>query len=245
MCVDSRLVEHRDVWRRKPVLRALYGDYYRRMLNALPPEGPYLEIGAGSGNMRESVGNLVSLDILPSPWIDVVGDAQTLPFAGDRFAGILMLDVLHHLARPLDFFSEARRVLRPGGRIVMIEPGITPLSWLFYRFLHQEPVDLSVDPMQPLPPEIEHDPFAANQAIPTLLFARAGNRQSFARHFPDLSLRRREWLSLLAYPLSGGFKSWSLIPTCAARPLLAFEAAAMPLLGPLMAFRLAIVLERT
>lgn len=37
-----------------------------------------------------------------------------------------MIDVLHHLAKPKLFFGEARRILEPGGRLIMIEPAVTP-----------------------------------------------------------------------------------------------------------------------
>jgi len=80
-----------------------------------------------------------------------------------------MLDVLHHLERPVAFMREAARVLRPGARLAMIEPGITPLSWPFYNFLHQEPVILSQDPFAMTERRPDKDPFDSNQAIPTLL----------------------------------------------------------------------------
>lgn len=245
MTADPRLAEHRDLWMQKPALRAIYTDYHRRLLAAMPAEGPYLEIGAGSGHMRASGAPVISLDILAAPWLDVVGDAHSLPFANSQFGGIMLLDVLHHLASPEVFFAEACRVLRPGGRLAMIEPGITPVSWLFYNFLHQEPVDLSVDPLVAPPSDVARDPFTANQAIPTLLFARSRDRRRFQTRFPELTIRKRAWASLFAYPLSGGFKRWTLVPGAAVPPLLALETAVMPLLGPLMAFRLAIVLERT
>src|SRR3546814_1516749 len=156
-----------------------------------------------------------------------------------------MLDVLHHIERPGVFFAEAARVLRPGGRLVMIEPGITPVSWLFYKLLHPEPVDMSADPLAEVAPDPARDPFAdANQAIPTLLFARARYRRRFAMTFPGLRFAARAWLSLFAYPLSGGYRSWSLVPEAVVGPLLKLENWLLPLLGPIMAFRLAIILER-
>ena len=245
MAVDPRLQKHRSVWERKPVLRTLYADYHRRMLEAIPGGGLILDIGAGSGHFKELRENIVSLDILSAPWVDVVSDASALPFSDQSVAGIAMLDVLHHLARPMTFFHEAARVLMPGGRLVMIEPGITPLSWIFYNFLHQEDVDLSVDPMSDQSGEIAADPFASNQALPTLLFAREKHRARFLAAESRFSLLECRWLSLFAYPLSGGFKPWSLLPASLARPMLSMEATLLPVLGPLMAFRLAVVLQRS
>ena len=113
---DPRLREHRDVWDRKPGLRAVYADYHIRLLDAVP-NGPILEIGGGSGNFRDIAPNAISVDLAASPWVDVCCDAHELPFLDGAFSGIVMLDVLHHLARPAAFFAEAARALRPGGRL--------------------------------------------------------------------------------------------------------------------------------
>ena len=100
--------------------------------NAIEP-GPTLEVGGGSGNFKLFAPDTVSSDILPAPWLDLVCDAQRLPFADASFANIVMVDVLHHIGSPLRFLKEAARVLRPGGRLIFCEPAITPLSGLFYR----------------------------------------------------------------------------------------------------------------
>lgn len=238
---SGHLLEYRDIWQRKPVLRALYGDYHRRMAAACGP-GRTLEIGGGAGHLKALRADVLSSDFQPAPWLDLVADAQALPLADASLDNIVMLDVLHHIERPRRFFEEARRTLRPGGRIVLLEPAMTPLSILVYRFAHPEPVDLAADPLADAAPTPGRDPYDANQAIPTLLFRRAPER--FARLFPDLALRRAALLSLFAFPLSGGFRAWSLIPAALVRPLLALETALAPLLGPLMAFRLLVVIER-
>ena len=174
--------------------------------------------------------------------MDVVADAQRLPFAANTFDNVVMLDVLHHIEYPAIFFREAERVLRPGGRIVMVEPGITPGSTLFFRFFHQEPVDMSADPLIEGAPSSDKDPYDSNQAIPTLIAGRA--RRRFAAMFPNLMIRERQGFSFAAYPLSGGFKPWSAISEKMARLLLKLEAPFEPLLGRLLGFRLLLVFEK-
>lgn len=234
---------YRATWMAKPVLRAVYADYFRRMLAACRP-GRTLDIGAGAGGFAESGLPLVTMDIQAAPWLDLAADAQALPFRDACFANIAMLDVLHHIANPSAFFREAARVLEPGGRLVMLEPGMTPVSRLFYTHFHPEPVDMAADPFAEPAPDPNRDPYDSNQAIPSLLFDRAAGRHGFAARFPGLRLLRRERLSLLAYPLSGGYRPWSLLPSCTANPVLRLEDWLMPVLGPLMAFRLLVVLER-
>ena len=241
---DARLLAHRAAWQGKPATRKVYDDYHRLMLEACVP-GPVLDVGSGSGHFRERVDDVVAIDILAAPWLDAVADAQALPFEHGSVANIVLLDVLHHIERPGIFFSETARVLKKGGRLVMIEPAITPVSWLVYNFLHPEPVEFGVDPLGAAAEAMPgRDPFEANQAIPSLLFARKSDRRTFAENFPELRILDVNWLSLFAYPLSGGFRSWSLIPGAAVAPTLALERALLPLLGRLLAFRMHVVIER-
>ena len=45
------------------------------------------------------------------------GDAEVLPFADDAFDAVVANFGIHHVADPIQALSEARRVLRPGGRL--------------------------------------------------------------------------------------------------------------------------------
>lgn len=242
MVAAVQLRDHRAAWEAKPALRAIYHDCYRRMAAAARP-GRSLEIGGGTGNFKAFAPDVVTTDIQPADWLDAVCDAQELPFAEASFDNIVLFDVLHHIERPRLFFAEACRLLRPGGRVVMVEPAITPMSRVFYTHFHPEPVDMAADPLADGPRSADRDPFDANQAIPTLLFGRDGGAD-FAAAFPELRVRAVRRLSLFAYPLTGGFRSWSLIPSAIVRPLLRLEDALLPVLGPVMAFRLMVVLER-
>jgi SAM-dependent methyltransferase len=234
------LQHHRQIWTSKPVLRAIYGNYYQRIAGSVVP-GLTLEIGGGTGNLKEYLDDVISTDIQYSQWLDAVADGQRLPFHDASFDNIVMFDVLHHLERPWLFLQEAARVLRADGRLICVEPAITPVSWLFYSLLHPEPIDMKAIPLAPEQPTPGRDPWCANQGIPTLLFGR--DRKQLERDFP-LRVISCQHLGLFAYPLSGGFNKWSLIPASLVRPLLKLEDWLLPLLGPAMGFRLMGVLER-
>ena len=140
------LLEYRHAWQRKPALRAIYADYYRRIA-AWARAGATLELGGGSGNLKDHLVDIETTDIQHAPWLDAVADAQALPFRDEGFANVVMFDVLHHIERPRRFLAEVQRVLTPGGRLIVVEPDITPLSGLFYRLFHPEPVDMGEDPL--------------------------------------------------------------------------------------------------
>jgi SAM-dependent methyltransferase len=240
--VDQTPVAYREVWNRKPVLREIYGDIYRRILAAAVP-GPMLEIGGGSGNFKDFAPNSISGDIMPAPWLDLVCDAQRLPFSDASFTNIVMVDVLHHIESPLRFLQEVQRVLQPNGRLIFCEPAITPLSGLFYRLFHDEPVNMSADPLATVTISADKNPWDSNQAIPTLLIGRF--REALARAVPGLKLENVERFSFAAYPLSGGFKPWCLLPKPIARPLLKLEWLSRHIFGRLAAFRLLAVYRKS
>jgi SAM-dependent methyltransferase len=240
---DQRQLLHRRAWNKKKSLRLLYEDFHRRLLEACP-DGSILDIGGGTAHIKEHRPDAICADILPFPGIDVVADAHRLPFADRTFSGAVMLDVLHHLERPIEFLQEASRVLRPGGRLAMMEPAMTPLARRFYSRFHEEPVDMSADPFEPAAVNPHRDPFDANQAIPTLLFATEAARRRVEHTVRSLRVRSVEWLSLFAYPMSGGFRDWSLISAAMVRPILEIEERVPEAVRKRAAFRMMVVLQR-
>jgi SAM-dependent methyltransferase len=235
------LQDYQKRWNEKPTLRAIYDDLYQKIEN-VALTGDTLEIGGGIGNLKIDGGRVIKSDIQYSIGVDVVADAQQLPFDSGVFSNIVLFDVLHHLQCPLLFFAEAERILKPGGRVIMVEPGITPISKLLYKIGHDEPVETGWEMNRPCKVDVDKDPYDSNQAIPTILFKR--DPQLFLSAVKGFKIHSSNWLSLFAYPLSGGFKSWSLLPYKWVYAILKIEEKILPFLGSLMAFRLMVVLEK-
>ncbi len=236
-----KLEDYLYSWENKPALRKIYNNLYQKILSK-STDGKTLEIGAGIGNFYASSEKVYKIDIQLSKGVDVVADAHKLPFLDGSFPNIVLFDTLHHLQCPMLFFLEAERVLAPGGRIIMVEPGITPISWLLYKLGHEEPVNMKWKPKKKCVLDPNKDPYESNQAIPTILFK--VKPVSFEKFIPGLLIKESKWLSIFAYPMSGGFKKWCLVPYKWVDKILAVEEKVLPFLGPIMAFRLLIVLEK-
>lgn len=235
----ERFEAHRRAWETNPALRELYGRWYGRVREALPAAGPWVEIGSGPGFARHFIPELELTDLVRAPWHDREVDAGALPFEAASLGALVLFDVLHHLPAPARFLSEAERVLRPGGRLILCEPYVSPLSYPVYRFFHEERLEMNVDPLAETSPR---DPFDANQAIPTLLLARRPGE--LAGRFPSLRLRRLERLAGPSYPASGGFARRPLLPAPLWRALLAVEDLLPEPAFRLVGFRLFAVLEK-
>jgi SAM-dependent methyltransferase len=240
----ARFEEHRRAWERNAALRALYAEWYGRVAAELPPAGlgPRLELGSGPGFARQFIPDLELTDVVRAPWHDREVSADALPFGDAALGALVLFDVLHHLPHPRRFFTEAARSLRAGGRIVMCEPYVSPLSYPVYKFLHDEPLALGVDPLAPAETGGARDPFDSNQAIPSLLFGRGG--RAFAEAFPTLAVRNVKRLSGLSYPASGGFSRRPLLPHPLWSALHAVEARLPEAAFRLIGFRILIVVEK-
>jgi len=83
-------------------------------------------LGVLGGHARRVVGadyTAALLDMARGHYADRVPlarvDAQRLPFADGSFDVVVMYEALYYLANPDAFIAEARRVLRPGGQLIV------------------------------------------------------------------------------------------------------------------------------
>lgn len=251
MAIDTQAQEffsrHRRVWERKRVLRRIYNEeFFARLLSFRKKDGTSVEVGAGPGFFKQALPGVLSTDIVWCPWLDAVADAQKLPFQTASVANIFGVDMLHHVAAPMTFLREAQRVLVSGGRLILVEPWVTPFSYFIYRFFHQEECDLSARPWElaEAQPPSDKKAFDGNQAIPYLLFGKRHRSQTFGS-LPGLTPLAIEPFCLFSYLLSMGFKPMSLLPEFFYPAVSKIERATLPLWRRLAALRVFLALEKS
>lgn len=240
--MENILEKHKQTWEKKKILRIIYEEWYKKIIDSLSKlEGKTVELGAGSGNFKDYMPEVISADIDKCDWLDMCFDAHDMPFENDSLANIVMIDVLHHLSNPVKFLHEAGRVLRKGGRVVMLEPFPSPFSLQIYKRFHPEPFIFNVDYFSKT--EIQDkDPWDSNQAIPYLIFFK--NSDKFNKFFGEkFKIAKKDKLSFVLYPASGGFENNAMIPDLLIRPLKGLETLLTPLKS-FLAFRCFIILEK-
>jgi SAM-dependent methyltransferase len=92
--------------------------------------GRLLDVACGSNLLVRKHGVGVGADIHPYAGIDVRCDASRLPFRSSVFDSAALLACLNHIVRRKDALLECRRVLRPGGvlLVTMIHPWVGRFS---------------------------------------------------------------------------------------------------------------------
>lgn len=206
---------HRQLIRSKPLLRHQYLRWYRECLPAFEETkhlgGDLVEIGCGAGFLEDFMPGLVKTDVVANPFASKVVDAMKLDFPDESLRTVFLLGVLHHIPFPRRFFAEAQRCLKPGGRIVMMEPTNNFVERFLTRYLdHYEYFDDAVEDWV----NVSRNRMSqANLALPWVIFIR--DRARFEKEFPLLKINAIRYHTFLSYVVSGGMTYRSFLPSFA------------------------------
>lgn len=205
---------HRKIIQKKTILKKFYQECYERLT---APFGQaikklkIIEIGAGCYNSKDHGHNIIATDLEYNKYIDWPCDAQNMPFKDEEIDGFIVLDVLHHIPKPKQFFNEVNRTLKSGGKINIIEPYFSPWSSLFYRHLHHEPVYDIESWDIPINEDMQAGRLTvANQIMPYHIFIR--DRKIFEELYPNLKIENITLFNKLTYLVSGGLSFISFLP---------------------------------
>jgi SAM-dependent methyltransferase len=204
----ERTLAHKEIILSKPFLENLYKDWYAVFIDELIklPPGKVVELGSGGGFLKELAPSVLSSDLLLLPANDLTFSALEMPFENEGISGLLMLDTFHHLPDAGLFLSEADRVLKNNGKLIMIEPASTLWGRFIYSHFHHEPFDPGGEWQIPSSGPLS----GANGALPWIVFIR--DKMVFQLKFPHLKIEQITLHTPLRYLLSGGVSFKSLAP---------------------------------
>ena len=112
-----------------------------------PEEAEILDVPAGEGAFAArcvaagrdvTAGDCEPLCRVPGVEFERLDMNEPLPFADHGFDAAVSIDGIEHLERPFDFVQQCRRIVRPGGWLVISTPNISSLRsrwrWMLTGF---------------------------------------------------------------------------------------------------------------
>ena len=135
--LDSADYDERGFYSINAVQRYWHRSRHRIFVTWARGAGRILDAGCGSSLTVQSLNNVVGMDFnfgklrfLRRYGMPLVrGSAFALPFADQSFDCVVSQEVIEHLPYDEVIFTEMRRVLRPGGKLILGTPDYSTWQW--------------------------------------------------------------------------------------------------------------------
>jgi hypothetical protein len=204
----------RQILQQKSFLRKCYEEWYSLILQELPSiDGSILEIGTGAGFLKSLLPDLITSDLMLLKGNDLTCDACNLPIQNNVLRAIILINVLHHINNPKEFFINAHNIMKLFGKIILIEPWVSPWSRIIYGNFHHEPFEPDTESWI-LP---DSGPLSGgNDALPWILFERDRKQFTNETGFDVLSINK---MMPFRYLMSGGISLRYTVPSMLFIPL--------------------------
>ena len=116
-----------------PEFLGMYDSLLATIVEYATPADVVLDAGCGRGRVFQHrqagrVRRIVGIDVTDEPADNLniddaaKGDLRSLPLRDDTFDLVILSHVAEHLSHPEAVFAELARVLRPGGRLLLLTP---------------------------------------------------------------------------------------------------------------------------
>ena len=206
---NREIHENRKAWARKPVLRRVYGEFYRAICQNLEPSLPGIkvELGSGMGNIR-TPSRMSYHRSFPQPLARPRRECLSIELPG---CFCWPSDLVRRLASSrANALAEFRRVLVPKGRVILLEPAMSLVGRLVYGKCHHEPLGFDTllsDRLTDLNAPYSTRYFAAQSSVHRIFV-----RRELPRLLDGWEFRTIRPITSFAYLGSGGFRGPQLYP---------------------------------
>jgi SAM-dependent methyltransferase len=120
--------------------------YFRDVTRHFDSGARLLDVGCGTGWLARHFTDYTGIDGSPAAVEEAarhgrdvrLGDVgEPLPFPDASFDGVVLKDLLEHVSDPVAVVAEARRVLKPSGRVFASSPDAQ--RWVWDDYTHRRP----------------------------------------------------------------------------------------------------------
>jgi SAM-dependent methyltransferase len=120
--------------------------YWADITRHFPPDAALLDVGCGTAWLAEHFTDYTGVDASEEAVAAAAARGRNvsradvdrpLPFEDGAFDGVVLKDLLEHVADPVAVVREVRRVLRPGGRVFASSPDAQ--RWVWDDYTHRRP----------------------------------------------------------------------------------------------------------
>ncbi|CAN5280480.1 hypothetical protein BH09BAC5_BH09BAC5_08810 [soil metagenome] len=227
---DEMIAVHSRILSEKPQMRKVFSEFYDKCINYDKKYfgdagGSRVEIGAGVSFFKKKYPEILSTDIKQAENLDMVVDAQEMPFQNGSIRAIYGINCFHHFPDPDKFFRELIRVLDKDGGCVLIDPYYGFTARRFYKkIFDSETFDMNQK-------EWKNESLGymngANQALSYIVFKR--DKILFEKKYPELEIVLQKPLNnYLRYLFSGGLNFRSVLPNFFSPLIILFEGILFP-----------------
>ena len=186
-------------------LRSYFSFLYGIVNQLIETFDSILEVGAGAAISDIFVSrNIVRTDILPFNEFNVSGDCamERLPFKDSSFDAVLAFDSIHHSEQPSKAILELLRVTRKGGKIILVEPFVSLLSYLPYKIFHHEDTSWNFKEQGSIELSLRNlNPETGDQGVSRFIINQLSNWRT--TNFPKLTVSTT-YLSPFSFFATGG-----------------------------------------